>query len=280
MKPEVNELAGQFARGSLTIDGVYKTTLHSSSVYYGHSRKHPTPNSGFLFTLKGKATFVFNGTPYELSPGKVVHGGKNMALQVTVATADFEYCLIHYTLHDVAANEINYTNCHFLLHPGEHPAITEKLELLYQIKSTPGNIPEIHAKALFYTIFYDMLTCSRNRLNLESKTVVEQVAEYIHNHYMEPLTVKKLADLYGMDEKSFSYFFKKYIGIFPIDYLIQHRLERAKNLLASSGSSIADIAESVGYPDAHYFSRLFKKHCGCPPSEFRARMGNCPPADE
>ncbi|TPE67343.1 AraC family transcriptional regulator [Halalkalibacterium halodurans] len=278
MDVDLNELAGQFASGFLTVDGVYRTTLEAGRVL-GHTRAYPTPKSGFLFALKGEASFVFNGTAYHLSPGKVVHGGKNMELIVKVGPAAFEYCLIHYTLH-TRSNHRNDTDSHFLLDPGENLAITEKLDLLHRIKSTPGNFPEIQAKALFYTIFHDMLICARNRLNRESQLVIEQVVEYIHHHYMEPMTVKKLADMSGMGVKPFSYLFKKYIGMFPIDYLIQYRLKRAKNLLVSSNSSIADIAESIGYLDALYFSRLFKKHIGCSPTAFRTQMGNCPSDDQ
>lgn len=279
MDVDLNELAGQFAGGSLTVDGVYRTTLEARLVL-GHTRAYPTPKSGFLFALKGEATFVFNGTAYHLSPGKVVHGGKNMELIVKVGSEAFVYCLIHYTLHGTDSNQPIYTDSHFLLLSGENLAITEKLDLLHRIKSTPGNFPEIQAKALFYTIFHDMLICARNRLNRESQLVIEQVVEYIHHHYMEPMTVKKLADMSGMGVKPFSYLFKKYIGMFPIDYLIQYRLKRAKNFLVSSNSSIADIAESIGYLDALYFSRLFKKHIGCSPTAFRAQMGNCPSDDQ
>ncbi|MFD0672880.1 helix-turn-helix transcriptional regulator [Cohnella sp. GCM10027633] len=77
-----------------------------------------------------------------------------------------------------------------------------------------------------------------------------------------------------MKPKYFSYLFRKYVGIGPIDYLIQYRMNRARELLATGQFSVAEVARSVGYLDAYYFSRLFKKHAGLPPGavgEYRRR---------
>jgi YesN/AraC family two-component response regulator len=64
--------------------------------------------------------------------------------------------------------------------------------------------------------------------------------------------------------------FKDQTGESPINYLINLRLEKAKNLLVSTESPIKSIAQAVGYKDAYYFSKLFKKYCGHSPCKFRA----------
>ncbi len=59
------------------------------------------------------------------------------------------------------------------------------------------------------------------------------------------------------------------LGMAPKPYQLQLRIDRAKELLAGTKQSIADIARSVGYEDSFYFSRLFLKREGRSPTEFR-----------
>ncbi len=72
--------------------------------------------------------------------------------------------------------------------------------------------------------------------------------------------------------------FKKEVGITPLEYLTKRRMELAKNIIYSKISnsytnySIAQIAESCGYLDPLYFSKVFKKHYGVSPSEYRANF--------
>ncbi|WP_270406710.1 AraC family transcriptional regulator [Paenibacillus timonensis] len=273
---DLNELAGQFAAGALTIHGVYLSSLEPGQ-YDGHSKERPTPHAGLVFALRGQAEFAFDGTPCELVPGVVAHGAKNMTLQLKVPATGFEYVLIHYTLKLPAESKLEYHRTHYSLEPGENPRIVEMLRQLHAAANTPGSLQALRVKELFYGTIGEVIGCARNRLNVESRSAVEHALEYIHAHYMEPLNLRKLAGLHDWDVKKFAYAFHKYVGLFPIDYVIRHRMARASELLATSRCSVGDIAESVGYGDAHYFSRLFKKHVGCSPSEFRARNGNDPP---
>ncbi|WP_228469245.1 helix-turn-helix transcriptional regulator [Paenibacillus sp. JNUCC31] len=67
-----------------------------------------------------------------------------------------------------------------------------------------------------------------------------------HGHYMNLLTLDELVGLHGMSSKRFSYFFHKYTGFRPIDYVIHYRMERAGELLRSGNYLIHDVAISVG----------------------------------
>ena len=63
--------------------------------------------------------------------------------------------------------------------------------------------------------------------------------------------------------------FKETTGESPISYLIRVRLVKACGLLAGNGASVREIARQVGYEDAYYFSKLFKKYYGVSPMEYR-----------
>lgn len=273
---DLNELAEQFARAHLAVDAVYHTIKPSNEPFYEHTGGRLTPKSGFVFAIRGHATFTFNGTSYEMSPGSVVHGGKQMELRIAPSADEFEFFLIHYTpdykpAAAAAGEHADYMRSHFALEPGEHPKLIEMLRLLHQASRTPGNLAAIRTKELFHGILHELFACSRNRLHGESKSSIEQAIAYIHDHFMEPLVLRDLAARCGMEAKPFAYLFNKFVGISPIDYLIQHRMKRAEELLTASRCTIGEIAASVGYGDAHYFSRLYKKHTGLSPTEFRNR---------
>ncbi len=63
--------------------------------------------------------------------------------------------------------------------------------------------------------------------------------------------------------------FPEHTGFTPLGFVIHLRLQEACRLLATSSRKLEDIAVSVGYDDVFYFSRLFKKHIGVPPSAYR-----------
>lgn len=78
---------------------------------------------------------------------------------------------------------------------------------------------------------------------------------------------------YAQDQNiGYSYFrkmFKQYTGIAPVQYHLDLKIRRARDLLVSSDLSIKEIAFQVGFHSIHYFSRCFKKKTGRSPSEFR-----------
>lgn len=276
---DLSELAAHYAGSSLRIDGVYRCEIEPGR-YRGHPSDNRTPHAGFVFALGGQAVFTFEGTAYTVAPGQVVHGGKGMTLSLEVTgAAPFVYVLIHYTCTapEAGGGPSDYSKRHYRLETGEHPAIAESLRMLCAAAGTPGTLQELRTKALFYGILDEMLHAARNQSNNACNRAIEHALEYTHAHYREPLTLRRLAAASGLDVRSFSYQFRKYVGIFPIDYVIRHRIERAKHLLATTRSPVGDIAECVGYADAHYFSRLFRKHTGMSPSDFRVHVGNCPP---
>ena len=73
---------------------------------------------------------------------------------------------------------------------------------------------------------------------------------------------------YGL-EGNFSTLFKKETGQNFLDYLTELRISKAKELLCGETLSVQDVAETVGYSDLKYFSRLFKKATGVSPSDYK-----------
>lgn len=101
-----------------------------------------------------------------------------------------------------------------------------------------------------------------------SKQVIEEVLAYLHEHYLEDLSMENIADQFGMSAFTLSRNFKQVVGENFIDYLTHMRLQQAKTLLRNTDMKIQEIAECVGYRHS-YFHRIFKRHFGFTPGQFR-----------
>mgnify|MGYP004525640023 FL=1 len=103
-----------------------------------------------------------------------------------------------------------------------------------------------------------------------------RVLSYISAHPEEQYTSARLSDISGMPEQLMRKVFKKNLGLTPTDYVIKRKLLTAAQLFTHGGLSIGAAAEAVGYDDQMYFSRQFRKHMGCSPTEYRASVGLLP----
>lgn len=97
---------------------------------------------------------------------------------------------------------------------------------------------------------------------------------YIEQHYMDNLTVEKLANLGYMSKTTFNRRFKKEIGITPIEYLIEVRIKMAKLMLKRKENPMTDIAMRCGFGSSAHFSSCFQKHVGISPSEYRNKFAD------
>ncbi|GAB6929786.1 hypothetical protein JCM10914A_37690 [Paenibacillus sp. JCM 10914] len=103
----------------------------------------------------------------------------------------------------------------------------------------------------------------------QSRTVVEEIKQYIHRHVGEDLTRTSLAELVYLNPDYFARIFKRETGISLGNYIIEARIKAAKHLLETTPLSVYQIATKVGYANYSYFSKLFKQDTGWSPSEFR-----------
>ena len=98
---------------------------------------------------------------------------------------------------------------------------------------------------------------------------IKQAKIYIENNYMKNITLEDLGSYLGFNSSYFSSFFKKETGTSFVEYLSKVRMEKAKELLKEPGLRIQDVCLMVGYNDVKYFTKLFIKHTGLKPNEFR-----------
>ena len=125
-----------------------------------------------------------------------------------------------------------------------------------------------------------LATLSRSRQQRESAQLAQKyrrlaaVIAHMHANCQQSLSVSDFARMCDLSEHHFIHLFHEYTGEAPYAYLTRLRLEKAKDLMVSTTLNISEIAAAVGYPNPLYFSRLFRRHMGVPPSQFRKAMGN------
>ncbi len=96
------------------------------------------------------------------------------------------------------------------------------------------------------------------------------VLDYINEYLDRDIRLADLAQLVGMSQFHFSYLFKRSLGKPPYQYLLQQRIERAKQLLKQTDKSIVNIAFGCGFSSHSHLSKQFRQLTGVTPKAFRA----------
>jgi len=109
-------------------------------------------------------------------------------------------------------------------------------------------------------------------IDLHHRDVVVETAAKIRESPAQAPTVAGLAQRAGYSVDHFSRIFKSIMGLRPQDYVIQAKIERARQLLAESNLTVGEVAERVGYQEIFYFSRQFRQKTGQSPSEYRRSL--------
>lgn len=101
--------------------------------------------------------------------------------------------------------------------------------------------------------------------------LIQNSCEYIKNHITESLSIGDLAHHTGYSEYYFSHKFKKETGYSVNDYILKHKIEEAKLLLAGTNDSIQTISDNLAFSNRSYFYTCFIKQVGISPSEYRKK---------
>ncbi|MFA5561043.1 MAG: AraC family transcriptional regulator [Eubacteriales bacterium] len=98
---------------------------------------------------------------------------------------------------------------------------------------------------------------------------VQTVLDYLRQNYGHPITIKELAGVVYLSHSHLYRLFRRSVGLSPIEYLNKYRLTVAAGLLVSTRESVSSIAKKVGMDNQFYFSKLFKRKYGIPPTQYR-----------
>jgi AraC family transcriptional regulator of arabinose operon len=120
---------------------------------------------------------------------------------------------------------------------------------------------------------------ARKMLQLQTNSTVlmkediKKAIELMYKFYNKNYSAEEYAGYCNLSVYRFIHKFKQATGMTPIDYITKIRINAAKELLANSTYNVCEIASIVGYENPLYFSRVFKKFTGVPPSKYRCYTG-------
>ena len=227
-----------------------------------NSMSYETTRHAFIIHISGESEIYFGDQKFIATPGKIIHGCPNKKVLFKVLGNDpFNHINIYYSK---PFKNVLYNNSTFEFTVDNFEKLSNLLNEFYIICSTSNIKTQLKKDLLFQSLISIMFSVP-NSIDIQ-KDLIKNSVKYIKENYYNTITLQDLADKYDKSPQQFSYLFYKYMGIRPIDYIIQYRLKKSFEML-NDGYKVREVALSVGYDDPYYFSRLFKKHFNFSPSE-------------
>jgi AraC-like DNA-binding protein len=103
----------------------------------------------------------------------------------------------------------------------------------------------------------------------DPKNPITHVVEFIRLNLRENISMKNLSEKAGMSTTSFYRFFRRELGMSPIEFVLNEKIKCAKKLLKNPTIQINEVCYLSGFEDSNYFIRLFKKHEGITPKQYQ-----------
>ncbi len=220
-----------------------------------------------LYAESGSFRVFFEGKYQNLHPGQYVlyYPGQRQEYHFS-AKAPFVDCWVHF--HGTSAYSI-LSDCSLEsgIYAAPNPTETERQfhRLARALHPTSG-ATETKKNNLLLSVLCSLSAESNHADTPES---VQKAVHYLHANYASSIEIAELAKVNNLSPSRFQHVFKTHMGTSPHQYLLSLRIEHAKELLSTDNLSVAAISTMVGFEDAFYFSRIFKKITGVSPSVFR-----------
>ncbi|WP_139999687.1 AraC family transcriptional regulator [Paenibacillus paridis] len=247
-----------------------------------NSHTYELSYSTLLYTIRGRARLMVDGVEHQMGNGYVFHAGSGSVLTILDITDHLEYYAIQYNASlpqpcSPDLLQLMTSTEPFEIHYGfvvSHPArLLLSLSRMEQEWARPEAMAKLQVKSWFYQFICELMgELQQQQLEQASPDLVLQAARYMDEHYADPITADTLAALLNCSPRTIQRMFNKRLELGPIDYLMQIRIDKAKELLSRTNEGLKDISEAIGYMDSYYFSRLFKRYTGVSPSTYRDSM--------
>lgn len=248
---------------------------HSSSYYFDNRHRHSDPYYVLQLTISGAGQYSKNGRRILLTQG--------MAF-LAMIPGDFEYgyppdatepyeqafvgfngpAAMHWCerITNTYGNVLNFG-------PDNHVAPL-MLSIVRQAKEGMLSDRYIMSSQLYHVLMVVMSSLNQSRMAMAP--LITRATEVMHRRAADRhFNVHALADELLVSREHLAREFRSAMRVSPLDYLTQHRLRLAGDMLRHSDHKLNTIASACGFAGANYFCRLFRKHVGVTPAEFRRR---------
>lgn len=223
--------------------------------------------------VRGKGRYTMNNKTAPLSTGDIFLVKPNQLISYSAdLTEPWEYYWVGFNgafagkfVKQMPFTEENpYYHC---------SALEEAKDFIHRIYESRGPRPEDEARMVGYLYLFisllmqDNARIDKKHLDSGAQYVVDAI-KFIQFNYSHNIGVDDIAEAVGVSRSHLYRVFMSNTGLSPIDYLTNFRIDEACALLEKTSLSVAEVAYSVGFFDQFYFSRVFKKTKGIPPSKY------------
>ena len=264
-----------------TVDTSKSLVVTSCGYYRVHSRpvvatERPTGRKDYqlLYIAKGKGHFFFEGKEHIITEGNMIlYRPNETQMYYYYAPDKTEVYWIHFTGRMVEGILDNYEmpRDENVFYTGNSPDYTWLYrQIIQELQLCRPNYEELIAIMLRHIfIMINRYIKEGRKTGSDIQNEIERATHYFNENYNKPLNIDEYAESRYMSTCWFIRSFKQILKVTPMQYILSLRMVNAKNLLETTEYNISEIAESVGYDNALYFSCLFHKHTGVSPSEYR-----------
>ena len=227
------------------------------------------------YVVDGQGKLCMNGQEYTICGGEAfVIYPQELAYYVADEINPWRYLWVVFEgeKSEEVLRELGVTEEQPMFFPKENSsAILACMEkLLYEYEQ------EYLTVANFYTLLQTMKNCRKEQQKPKvqlQQYYVDQIKRYMEHRFAEDVKVSELAEHCGLNRSYMTKFFTENTGISPKEYLMQYRMDKAKDLLRKEEMPVSNVAYAIGYSDPLAFSKMFKKREGMSPLEYREKQG-------
>ena len=154
--------------------------------------------------------------------------------------------------------------------------LTEARRLVLRLRDHGGVDSELNrtiARALLHVLLLELWSAvdapAKEATGDRQHDLMIRARQYLDAHYSEPISLERMARHLHVSPYHLSRVFSRESGFSLTAYLTSVRMAVAHERLRARAGNVSEIAYAVGYESSAYFSRVFKRHFGCPPSSVR-----------
>jgi len=225
------------------------------------------------YVIKGQATYIIDGQRVIVEEGDLICiPKKSMRSAYSDVPSKFECFASNLCMHNLKGEE-TIIPLPLVSNVGIHSEIISQYRRLNEtwLSRHPGYVMRVRAHLMIILQrFLAMLVYDVDTYQFDPR--IKQAIRYITDNYAESLNISAVAEAVSLNPVYFGALFKKETHVTFRDYLNTIRLNQAEDMLRTGKWNVTEVAQHCGFTDVFYFSRLFKKHKGIPPSAVESYM--------
>ena len=262
----------------LLVSGLHPTDVgwYPAARHHFRQRESGAAQHILILCAEGRGWFELQGQRQSLAPGQALFIPR--ALPHAYGADDLDPWSIHW-LHFLGEDAPYF----FTLLRRDNPVVPVAEDLMPRLQglftearsaladgfSEPGIICAAQAVRHLLALLFFENRAFHPHTKAPSTGTLERTLQFLRERVDSPLTVAEMAREAGLSETHFARLFRRHTGFSPMDYFIHLKMQQAARMLTLTRLRVHQVADRLGYDDPYYFSRLFRKIMGAPPSEYR-----------